>query len=424
MVYNNVNPHKTLSAYMYHSHNIDFDVLFNYATMGIIIADGSGCILMANPFILKEFGYLNAEIVGQKVEKLIPHRFRSHHEQHREVYSVNPRSRPMGAGRDLFAVRKDGSEVPVEVSLGTYKTEDGQFAIAFVSFISDRKDAENALKQLNTDLEKKVEERTESLTETVRQLGEQIKEAKAKDIELQRVNNFLNVALEKEIELNELKSRFVSLASHEFRTPLSTILSSAYLTSKYEELAEQPKREKHIQRIISSANLLTGILNDFLSVGKIEEGKTSGKKIRFNIEKHIDTIISEMDGLRKKNQKIVYRHTGNVFVLTDPSLLKHIMLNLVSNAIKFSPADGEVVIQTTISKKLLVISVSDNGMGIPTSDMQHLFERFFRGSNVSNIQGTGLGLHIVRKYAEIMNGTISCRSEINKGTEFTITIHL
>ncbi|MGF6844997.1 PAS domain S-box-containing protein [Chitinophaga sp. W3I9] len=119
---------------MYHSHNIDFDVLFNYATMGIIIADGGGCILMANPFILKEFGYLNAEIVGQKVEKLIPHRFRSHHEQHREVYSVNPRSRPMGAGRDLFAVRKDGSEVPVEVSLGTYKTEDGQFAIAFVRF--------------------------------------------------------------------------------------------------------------------------------------------------------------------------------------------------------------------------------------------------------------------------------------------------
>lgn len=409
---------------MHYSHNIDFDVLFNYATMGIIIADGSGCILMANPFILKEFGYVDSEIIGQKVEKLIPHRFKSQHEQHRDVYGVNPRNRPMGVGQDLFAVRKDGSEVPVEVSLGTYKTEEGQFAIAFVSFISGRKDAENALKQLNAELEKKVEERTESLTETVRQLGEQIKEAKAKDVELQRVNNFLNVALEKEIELNELKSRFVSLASHEFRTPLSTILSSAYLTSQYEEPAEQPKREKHIQRIISSANLLTGILNDFLSVGKIEEGKTSEKKVRFNIEKHIDTIISEMDGLKKKNQKIVYHHTGNVFVLTDPSLLKHIVLNLVSNAIKFSPTDGEIVVQTTISKKLMMMSVSDNGMGIPASDMQHLFERFFRGSNVSNIQGTGLGLHIVKKYAEIMNGIISCRSEINKGTEFTITINL
>lgn len=409
---------------MHHNHNIDFDVLFNYATMGIIIADDSGCILMANPFILKEFGYAESEIVGQKVEKLIPYRFQVQHEHHRQVYGEHPRNRPMGRGQDLFAVRKDGSEVPVEVSLGTYKTGEGQFAIAFVSFISSRKDAEKALKQLNAELEKKVEDRTESLTETVRQLGEQIKDAKAKDVELQRVNNFLNVALEKEIELNELKSRFVSLASHEFRTPLSTILSSAYLASKYEEVEEQPKREKHIQRIVSSANLLTGILNDFLSVGKIEEGKTNEKKVKFNIERHIDTIISEMEGLKKKNQKIAYHHTGNTFVLSDPTLLKHIVLNLVSNAIKFSPTDGEIIVQTAISKKLLVMSVSDNGMGIPASDMQHLFERFFRGSNVSNIQGTGLGLHIVRKYAEIMNGIISCKSEINKGTEFTITINL
>jgi PAS domain S-box-containing protein len=409
---------------MDHSHNIDFDVLFNYATMGIIIADGKGVILMANPFILKEFGYTKSEIIGQKVEKLIPHRFQSQHEHHREVYSVNPRNRPMGVGQDLFAVRKDGSEVPVEVSLGTYKTEEGPFAIAFVSFISGRKDAENALKQLNAELEKKVEERTESLTETVRQLGVQIKEATAKDIELQRVNNFLNVALEKEKELNELKSRFVSLASHEFRTPLSTILSSAYLVSKYEQPAELLKREKHIERIVSSANLLTGILNDFLSVGKIEEGKTIEKKVKFNIEKHIGTIISEMDGLKKKMQKIEYHHTGNAFVLSDPILLKHIVLNLVSNAIKFSPENGKIILETSISKKLLIMSVSDNGIGIPAADMQHLFERFFRGSNVSNIQGTGLGLHIVRKYAEIMNGIISCRSEINKGTEFTITINL
>lgn len=409
---------------MRNSHNIDFDALFNYATMGIIIADGNGTILMANPFILNEFGYTESEIIGQKVEKLIPLRFQAQHEQHRQGYSAHPRNRPMGVGQDLFAVRKNGSEVPVEVSLGTYKTEEGQFAIAFVSFISDRKDAENALKQLNAELEKKVEERTESLTETVKQLGIQIKEAEAKDIELQQVNNSLNVALEKEKELNELKSRFVSLASHEFRTPLSTILSSAYLVSKYELPAELVNREKHVQRIISSANLLTDILNDFLSVGKIEEGKTIVKKVRFNIEKHIGTIISEMHGLKKKMQEIQYHHTGTPFVLSDSSLLKHIVLNLVSNAIKFSPEGATIHLHTSVTKKMLILSVRDNGIGIPPEDIQHLFERFFRGGNVSNIQGTGLGLHIVRKYAELMNGIISCKSELNKGTEFTITINL
>ncbi|WP_343305611.1 PAS domain-containing sensor histidine kinase [Chitinophaga niabensis] len=409
---------------MNYSHVIDSNVLFNNATMGIIIADESGCILMANPFLLNEFGYSESEINGQKIEKLIPQRFHSQHQQLREVYSANPRNRTMEEKQDILAVRKDGSEVPVEVSLGSYKTDGRQFFIAFVSFIPGRKNAENTLKQLNTELEKIVTARTESLMETVRQLGEQIKEAKAKDAELQRVNNFLNESLEKEKELNQLKSRFVSMASHEFRTPLSAILSSAYLVSQYNDQAELQKREKHVQRIVSSATLLTGILNDFLSVGKIEEGKITEKKVDFNLEDHIMTIISEMDGLKKNKQKIAYHHTGNVIVQSDPILLKHIVLNLVSNAIKFSPADGEIVLQTSVSEKTLVLSVSDNGMGIPESDMQHLFERFYRGSNVSNIQGTGLGLHIVRKYAEVMNGSISCRSELNKGTEFSITIHL
>jgi PAS domain S-box-containing protein len=409
---------------MNYSHIIDSSALFNNATMGIIIADRSGGILMANPFLLKEFGYSGPELIGQKIEKLIPRRFHSQHQHLREDYSAAPRNRPMEEKQDIFAVRKDGSEIPVEVGLSSYKTEEGQFFIAFVSFISNRKNAENTLKQLNVELEEIVAARTASLMETVRQLGEQIKAAKAKDAELQRVNNFLNEALEKEKELNELKSRFVSLASHEFRTPLSTILSSAYLVSQYSDPAELQKREKHIQRIVSSANLLTGILNDFLSVGKIEEGKISEKKVDFDIEELIITVINEMDGLKKTGQKITYHHTGNTIVRSDPTLLKHIVLNLVSNAIKFSPADGKIVLQTSISEKTFVLSVSDNGIGIPESDKEHLFERFYRGSNVSNIQGTGLGLHIVRKYAEVMNGLISCRSELNKGTEFSITIHL
>lgn len=380
--------------------NIGFDVLFKYATLGIIVTDSKGTIVLANPFLLKQFGYTDAELTGEPVEKLIPGRFGDRHKHHREGFSQNPHSRPMGIGMDLFGLRKDGSEFPVEISLGAYKTEAGQFVVAFVSDISLRKASENALKELNAALEKKVEERTASLSEALAQL---------------------NVQMQKEKELNELKSRFVSMASHEFRTPLSTVLSSAFLISKYEQHTEQPQREKHIQRIVSAVNMMTDILNDFLSVGKIEEGKIPVRMLSFDVESHVSSIVQEMIMLRKKEQHIDYQHTGDKMITLDPSLLKHIVQNLLSNAIKFSPEHETITVRTVISGGQFICSIEDNGIGISKEDQQHLFERFFRGNNVSDIQGTGLGLHIVSKYAELMNGGIQCRSEENKGTEFIVT---
>ncbi|SIN65785.1 PAS domain-containing sensor histidine kinase [Chitinophaga niabensis] len=380
--------------------NIGFDVLFQYATLGIIVTDAEGKIILANPFLLRQFGYIEDELTGEPVEKLIPGRFGHRHKHHRDGFNQHPHSRPMGIGLDLFALRKDGSEFPVEISLGAYKTESGQFVVAFVSDISLRKASENALKELNAALEKKVEERTASLSEAVAQL---------------------NIQMQKEKELNELKSRFVSMASHEFRTPLSTVLSSAFLISKYEQSTEQPQREKHIQRIVSAVNMMTDILNDFLSVGKIEEGKIPVRMLVFDVESHISSIVQEMIMLRKKQQQIDYKHTGDKNILLDPSLLKHIVQNLLSNAIKFSPEHDTITIRTVVTDGQFVCSVKDNGIGISKEDQQHLFERFFRGNNVSDIQGTGLGLHIVSKYAELMNGGIHCHSEENKGTEFTVT---
>lgn len=383
--------------------NIGFDILFKYATLGIIVTNAEGKIILANPFLLRQFGYTKEELVGQQVEKLIPGRFSHRHQHHREGFNQHPHSRPMGIGMDLYALRKDGSEFPVEISLGAYKTEAGQFVVAFVSDISLRKASENALKELNAALEKKVEERTASLSEAVAQL---------------------NVQMQKEKELNELKSRFVSMASHEFRTPLSTVLSSAFLISKYEQNTEQPQREKHIQRIVSAVNMMTDILNDFLSVGKIEEGKIPVRMLPFDVESHISSIVQEMTLLRKKQQHIDYRHTGNKTITLDPSLLKHIVQNLLSNAIKFSPEHETITVRTTVTKDSFACSIKDNGIGISKEDQQHLFERFFRGNNVSDIQGTGLGLHIVSKYAELMNGTVQCRSEENKGTEFIATFKI
>jgi signal transduction histidine kinase len=282
--------------------------------------------------------------------------------------------------------------------------------VAFINNISIRKKSEEEIRRLNDELEDKVEQRTQQLQDTLNKLEISKEE--------------LGRALNKEKELNELKSRFVSLASHEFRTPLSTVLSSTHLLQKYSTTEDQSKREKHIDRIISSVNTLTDILNDFLSVGKIEEGKIFIKSTRFNIKVLINNIIDEIKSIQKTGQNIYYKHVGEDLVVMDATHLKHILFNLVSNAIKFSPEDSTIEIGSEAGNGRLSLVVKDKGIGISTGDQQHLFERFFRGSNAGNIQGTGLGLHIVSKYAELMNGTIICTSAIDSGTEMSLTFNL
>jgi signal transduction histidine kinase len=211
------------------------------------------------------------------------------------------------------------------------------------------------------------------------------------------------------------------MASHEFRTPLSTILSSASLVAKYTESTQQENRERHIHRIKTSVNNLTDLLNEFLSIGKIEDGKIESRFTVFNVKELLETICSEMQSLVRKGQQIAYTHQGSERINLDPSLLRNVLLNLISNAIKFSPDNGIINITSTVTSENTIIAVKDSGIGISEEDQEHLFERFFRGANVTNIQGTGLGLHIVSRYIELMNGLISFTSELEKGTEFIIT---
>lgn len=382
------------------------NALFEHATEGIIISDKAGKIIKANPSSERLFGYEPGELAGKIIEDLVPMRYNHSHVAKREAFNKEPKARSMGNNRDLFALRKDKTEFPVEISLSYYKKEEETLVIAFVIDITERKRHEENIKRLNQELEKKVEERTKVLHEAL--------------IELENSKEQLSIALEAEKELNDMKSRFVTMASHEFRTPLSTILSSVSLVNKYNEGDE--KISKHVQRIKSAVTNMTLILNDFLSAEKLEEGKVFVRKEMVAIEPLAMEVVNEIQGLLKTGQKVHYIHSGNTEAFCDRQIIRNILLNLISNAIKFSPENKMIQVSTQIMGTGLKIVVADQGIGIPKEEQEHLFERFFRAKNVTNIQGTGLGLNIVAKYVESLNGSVEFKSELNAGTVFTITI--
>ncbi|HWB25702.1 MAG TPA: PAS domain S-box protein [Chitinophagaceae bacterium] len=230
-------------------------------------------------------------------------------------------------------------------------------------------------------------------------------------------------AYEKQRELNELKSKFVSIASHEFRTPLSVILSSTDLILKYTEANDTEKVNKHIERIKGSVRSLTDMLNDFLSLEKIEEGKVRHNISAFNITEFCDSVVEEIKLTAKKGQQLVYVHEGGATqVVLDKQQLKHVLLNILSNAVKYSDEGKKIWLTSGLLKNRLRLTIKDEGIGIPEEDKPHLFETFFRANNTINIQGTGMGLHIVKRYLDMMRGNITFLSELNKGTIFTITL--
>jgi signal transduction histidine kinase len=230
-------------------------------------------------------------------------------------------------------------------------------------------------------------------------------------------------SLEKEKQLNVLKSRFVSMASHEFKTPLTSIQLAAELIGRVALELDHPVVKKCTETIKNAAKNLTNILNDFLSMELLETGRINPIHSEFDLVKFAAGISEDMQSLAKRGQKISYRHSGRGRLVTlNPSLLKNCIINLVSNAIKYSGPDSLIEFSTRITGSYLTIIISDNGIGIPKEDQKHLFEAFFRAHNTGNIPGTGLGLNIVTRYTALMNGKVRCKSQVNKGTAFTITL--
>ncbi|TKC00616.1 PAS domain-containing sensor histidine kinase [Pedobacter cryophilus] len=232
----------------------------------------------------------------------------------------------------------------------------------------------------------------------------------------------LTRSLLREKELHEMKSSFVSMASHEFRTPLATILSSASIIEVYKDSNQQEKRLKHTKRISSSVKNLIYILNNFLSVGELEKGIWDIDASLINLPEFMQLLMEEMEGmLRDKNQQIIYTHEGELLIEQSNKTLKNIILNLLSNASKYSYDGENIYLSSVVANGRVTIAVKDQGIGIPQEDQKGLFTQFFRASNKEYIQGTGLGLYIVKKYLELINGDISFKSQLNEGTTFTIS---
>lgn len=406
------------------------EAIISNAVDGIIIINDRGEIKMTNEATTRLFGYAPEEMQGQNIRMLMPEPHRSQHDGYLSNYLKTGKEKIIGVGREVQGQRKNGERFPFRLGVSKIETEQGLLFTGVIHDLSEEMRAKEKIIRLNRELEQKVEERTEKLTDVVNKLLQsnveletQIKERKSAEEALRKNEEELKKALEREKELSELKSRFVSMASHEFRTPLTTIASSSELIKLYTESTQQEKREKHLRRIQSAVTNLTGILGDFLSLSKLEEGKIHNVPAEVDLEALFDEALDDIHVLLKPNQTIEKTFEGmGQPAKIDRKILKNILLNLLSNAIKYSDAGSTVWLEARHDGRQLKASIRDEGIGIPESDQKHLFSRFFRADNAVNIQGTGLGLNIVHRYLKLLGGHIDFESIEGEGTTFTFEV--
>lgn len=381
------------------------EAIIDHAIDGIITIDNRGLIESINPAASSLFGYSAEEVIGNNVSMLMPEPDHSRHDSYIDNYKRTGHKKIIGIGREVLGKKKDGTTFPFRLAVSEVWYKNRNIFTGFIHDLTREKAAENRLKKHAVELEQKVSERTKDLIMLVS--------------ELEQTKAEVSKSLEKEKELGQLKSRFVSMASHEFRTPLSSVQLSASLIDKYIEKPDFASVMKHTSKIKSSVQLLTSILNDFLSLEKLEAGVVTVNKQLINVVELAEEITEEMQLICKKNQHIVYQHTGEVgLFMMDSNLLKNTVVNLISNAIKYSGEDTFIEFNTIIEGNTCIITVRDNGIGIPVEEQVNLFEPFFRAHNTGNIPGTGLGLNIVKRYVHLMDGSLEYKSAINEGAFF------
>ncbi|WP_109299415.1 PAS domain-containing sensor histidine kinase [Aquimarina sp. AU474] len=393
-----------------------FNLLTEAVSEGIIIVNEEQVIVATNGSANDIFGYKEQELVGQKLNILIPQKYHHNHKNHFEDFGKHSEKRKMGKGRDLYGIRKDGTEFPVEAGLNPFTIYGHNYIMALVIDITERKEKENQIKELNIALEKKIEKRTEELRQTIEELKEEVKlrmEAEAK----------IKESLKKEQDLNELKTKFLSLVSHEFKTPLSGILTSTTLIGKYTKTEQQEKRDKHLSTIKNKVKFLDNILNDFLSVERLESGKVKYKFTKFPLSKVVNEVVYDANMLLKDGQRIKYpKDIDDHIIDFDEKILELILTNLIRNAVKYSGENTTIDLQAIFENDLLTFHIVDQGIGIPKKEQIYIFKRYFRAENALLDQGTGIGLNIVKSHVENLGGTVTFKSKENYGSTFTVQI--
>ncbi|MBI9039760.1 PAS domain-containing sensor histidine kinase [Lutibacter sp.] len=402
---------------MFQEDEFIFNILFEAVSEGVVVVNENQTIVATNSAAEEMFGYEKNEIVNQHLNILIPTKHHHVHGDHfNDFYASKESKRQMGKNRLLFGVKKNGNNFPVEVGLNPFKVQDKTYVMSIIIDITERKNAEDKIIELNTQLENKVSKRTNELHKTVASLKSEIDKRVRAELELRN-------ALKKEKELNELKTKFLSLVSHEFKTPLSGILNSAVLIGRYLTTETQDKRDKHLQTIKNKVQYLDGILNDFLSVERLESGKVKYKFSHFKLSKVVNEVIYNANMMLKNGQHINYpKNIDDISIYNDEKILDLVLGNLLNNAIKYSPENTIIDFNITSNIDGLVFEIKDSGIGIPLKDQKHIFERYFRAENALTNQGTGIGLNIIKGHLESLNGSILFQSIEDEGTTFIVKL--
>lgn len=354
--------------------------------LGVTITNPEGKILYTNPAEATMHGYTVEELIGKNAR----------------IFAPSELWKPMGPEqvkqrkhwrRETVNVRKDGSIFPVQLVSDLVRDASGNPIAVFTicEDITERKQAEEELKTFAAKLEQKTRE--------------------------------LHEALEKEKELGELKSRFVSMASHEFRTPLASIMAASDILKRYGDQMTSEQKMERLNKIQAEIRHMTRLLEDILVLGKGEAGKLEFNPAPLNLRKFCQNLIHEIEITTQTGHEFIFSYrVPYEEVLLDEKLMRHIITNLLSNAVKYSPAGGPIYFNVSGEKGWIIFQVKDQGIGIPEEDQKRLFEPFHRAKNVGNISGTGLGLAIIKKAVDLHGGTIRVDSKVGLGTTFTITI--
>lgn len=376
-----------------------FRLVVEAAPSGMVMVDETGKIIMVNAETERLFGYKREELIGQSVEIFVPPRFRQRHPHSRQGYQSAPQVRSMGAGRDLYGLRKDGSEFPVEIGLNPISTPAGQCTLTTILDITERKQAEEALRAAHDNLEAKVAERTTALEVAYHQLK----------------------------EVDRLKSEFLATMSHELRTPLNSIIGFTGIL--LQELPGPLNEEQHKQltMVYASGKHLLGLISDLLDLSRIESGKVEVERKPVNLEEVVTEVCNTVGPLaRQKKLHLKTEFLAPLPVITsDRKRIFQVLLNLAGNAVKFTD-HGEVKITGVSQNGFIKLTVSDTGIGIKPENFPTLFEAFRQidGSSQRRYEGAGLGLHLSKRLVELLGGGMEAESEYGRGSRFSFTLPL